>query len=331
MAGRAGDCRIVRMIDAEPEQLTALVRKLARQVGFELVGVSSANELPEAGQRLTQAIEKNYIAGMGYLRQNPAQRARPKAFKPWAKTVISVGINYNTVPLSTTGQAGAGLISRYALGRDYHLVVREKLRKLAAELAKSLSRDFRSCVAVDSSPLMEKPLAQRAGIGWQGKNSLIINKQFGSWIFLGELLTDLEPAVDKPAVNRCGSCRACIEACPTGALSEPGVLDARKCISYLTVEHKGKFSLDMIEKVRTAGKQTGGYLFGCDICQEVCPFNRDRPCSREKEFQPREQLLKLSLEEAGQMSQAQFKELSCGTALGRLSFEQFRRNVRAVK
>lgn len=330
MANRAGECRIDFVMSAEPKNPTALVKQLAHRMGFDLVGVTSAEDLPESARRLAQAVEKGCTAGMNYLQRDPARRASPMAFKPWAKSIISVGINYNAVPLCPTSVARRGLISRYALGRDYHLLLKEKLRKFAAELTITLGRTFRSFPAVDTSPLMEKPLAVRAGIGWQGKNSLIINEQFGSWIFLGELITDLDLTADAPSVSRCGSCRACIDACPAGALSERGPLDARKCLSFLTVEHKGEFSPAVVEMIQSC-KGTSGYLFGCDICQEVCPFNQDTPPAREKQFQPRDELLNVTVEQAEGMSKSEFKKLTCETAMERLSFQQFQRNVRAVK
>ena len=307
-----------------------MVKHLAHHLGFDLVGITTADDLPESAARLFQAVEKGCTAGMDYLTRDPARRASPRAFKPWALGIITMGINYHAVPLSPTNSGHRPLISRYALARDYHLLLKEKLRQLTAELTESLGRPFRSFPAVDTSPLMEKPLAARSGIGWQGKNTLLINDRFGSWIFLAELLTDLDLTPDTPAANRCGSCRACIDACPTGALSEPGQLDARKCISYLTVEHKGEFTPAIVETIRSF-KGTSGYLFGCDICQQVCPFNQDTPITREEQFHTRADLLNLTAEQAEAITETQFKDLTRETAMQRLTYQQFQRNLRALR
>ena len=317
-------------MSAEPQNPTALAKQLARRLGFDLVGVTSVDDLPESARRLAQAVEKGCTAGMTYLARDPARRASPRAFKPWARSIITAGINYHALPLSPTNSGPRPLISRYALARDYHLALKEKLRQLTAELAECLGRPFRSFSSVDTSPMMEKPLAARAGLGWQGKNSLVINDKFGSWIFLAELLTDLDLTPDSPAENRCGSCRACIDACPTGALSEPGQLDARKCISYLTVEHKGDFTPADLEMFRSF-KPTGGYLFGCDICQQVCPFNQDTPLTHERQFQPRPELLNLTIEQADGMDESQFKAFTSETAMQRLTYQQFQRNLHALR
>ena len=179
----------------DPDKLAGAVKKLGKEVGFDLVGISSAEPLVQAGQRLCQAIQSGHTAEMHYLQRDPTQRANPQARFPWANGIISVGLNYNSLPPGPTSSPNPGaakLISRYALGRDYHLVLSEKLRLFKDKLAQIVGRDFRSRLAVDTLAIMEKPLAQRAGLGWQGKNSLIINSTYGSWIFLGELITDLE-------------------------------------------------------------------------------------------------------------------------------------------
>ena len=322
-------------MSTDPDRLTGIVKETARRVGFDLVGISSAEPLAEAGRRLVQAVRKGCTAGMAYLERDPSARSKPRSLAPWARSIICLGVNYHFLPLSgPTGRHQVPL-SRYALGQDYHLVLGEKLELFRAELQEVSQLEFRSRIAVDTSPLLEKPLAQRAGLGWQGKHTLLINKKFGSWFFLGEVLTDLELTPDSPAANQCGSCTACIEACPTGALSEAGLLDARKCLSYLTIEHRGEFPLGILDKIKahqTKGpKRSSLCLYGCDICQEVCPFNRGTPGTSQKQFHPRPELLYLRFEELNQMSEPQFKQTFSGTALARLSYEQFCRNLQALK
>ena len=310
----------------DPHKFTGAVKKLGKEVGFDLVGITSAEPLVQAGQRLCQAIQSGHTAGMGYLERNPSQRANPKGRFPWARGIICVGLNYNFVPPDPTPSPNPGaakLISRYALGRDYHLVLSEKLRLFKDKLAQIVGRDFRSRLAVDTFALMEKPLAQRAGLGWLGKNSLIINPQFGSWIFLAELLTELSLSPDEPMENQCDNCTACIDACPTGALSEPGILDARKCLSYLTVEHKGDIPAAIIELVT----KEDVCIFGCDICQEVCPFNRDRPQTKEPQFRGRAEIINLSLKELRSLTKPQFKKLFAQTPLARLSYHKLQQNL----
>ncbi len=291
-----------------------------------MVGISSAEPLTQAGQRLRRAVQIGCTAGMSYLQRNPAQRARPQALFPWARSIICVGLNYHFVPLSTTKNHCRLLISRYALGRDYHLVLAEKLQLFKDKLPRTIGREFRSRVAVDTLALMEKPLAQRAGVGWGGKNSLVINPEYGSWIFLGELLSDLDLTFDEPIENQCGNCRACIDACPTGALSELGLLDARKCLSYLTTEHKGNIPPQVFGK--TSKKNV--CIYGCDICQEVCPFNRDTPQTKEQQFHPRAETLDLNIEQLRSLTEPRFKKLFSDTPLARLSYQQFRRNLQSL-
>ena len=314
----------------DAHKLATTVKTLARQLDFDLVGITSAEPLPQAGQNLLQTVKSGFTAGMSYLQRNPLSRAQPKSLAPWARSVICVGINYYSGPLSQPTAKSQVRLSRYALGRDYHLVLSEKLTLFSQALEKLLQRKIRSRMAVDTSPLMEKPLAQRAHLGWQGKNTLLINKKFGSWIFLGELLTDLDLAVDLPCADQCGDCRVCIDACPTGALSEPGVLDARKCLSFLTIEHKDEIPAVVLKKIQT-NKETGRYCFGCDICQEVCPFNRDTPQTAEKRFYPRPEFSNLRLDQLKQISEPQFKDMFSDTPVIRLSYQQFRRNLHLIK
>ena len=303
----------------DPHKSASIINALAEQQGFDLLGITSAEPLTHAGQNLLKAVGNGHTADMSYLQRNPLARSQPKTLAPWARSVICLAINYHYLPAESHL-----FLSRYALGRDYHLVLTEKLRLFEAELEKLLQRKLRSRIAVDTSPIMEKPLAQRAGLGWQGKNTLLINKRFGSWIFLAELLTDLELPSDAPAANQCGQCRACIDACPTNALSEPGALDARKCLSFLTIEYQGHFPPQLTQKAQAASQ----CLYGCDICQKVCPFNRHTPRTLHEQFHPRSELLNIKCDDLPRMTQPQFERLFAQTPVARLSYRRFRRNLR---
>ena len=308
----------------DPHKSAAAVKALATQQGFDLAGITSADPLPQAGHNLLQAVEHGHTADMSYLNRHPLARSQPKSLAPWARSVICLGINYNY--FSTDAHLP---VSRYALGRDYHLVLVEKLQLFTHQMHELLGRDFRSRIAVDTSPVMEKPLAQRAGLGWQGKNTLLINQRFGSWLFLAELLTDLDLPSDISAENKCGSCTACIDACPTGALSEPGALDARKCLSYLTIEYKGDLPPEAAEEDGKE-KETGQCVYGCDICQQVCPFNRHTPRTKEPQFYPRPELLNMRFDDLTAMTQTQFQQTFAETPVSRLSYRRFRRNFHVM-
>ncbi|NIA07446.1 MAG: tRNA epoxyqueuosine(34) reductase QueG [Actinobacteria bacterium] len=304
----------------DPHKSAAAVKTLAGQSGFDLVGITSAEPLPKAGQNLLQAVEHGHTADLSYLNRHPLARSGPQSLAPWARSVICLGINYNYFPVEVHLP-----LSRYALGRDYHLVLTEKLQLFSHQLGDLLGRDFRSRIAVDTTAIMEKLLAQRAGLGWQGKNTLLVNKTFGSWIFLGEVLTDLDLFCDDPVASRCGRCRVCIDACPTGALSEPGFLDARKCLSYLTIEYRGDVWPEVARKAGTA-KEPGQCLYGCDICQQVCPFNCHTPRTLHEQFHPHPELLDMRFDDLTAMSQPQFERVFAETPVARLSYQRFRRN-----
>jgi len=303
----------------DPHKSADTVKALAAQQGFDLAGITSADPLPQAAHNLLQAVVQGHTADMSYLNRHPLTRSQPKGLTPWARSVICLGTNYNYF------SADAHLpVSRYALSRDYHRVLAEKLQFFTRELQNLLGRDFHSRIAVDTSPIMEKPLAQRAGLGWQGKNTLLINERFGSWLFLAEFLTDLELPSDAPVAGKCGSCTACIDACPTGALSQPGLLDARKCLSYLTIEYKGDLPLRMAQKTKSA------CIYGCDICQQVCPFNRHTPRTLHEQFHPRPELLSIKCDDLVGMTQPQFERVFAETPVARLSYRQFRRNLQLL-
>lgn len=253
------------------------------------------------------------------------KRASLKSAAPWARSVIVCAVNYNTDhPYSTqVNDPQRGWIARYAWGRkDYHDSVLSKLRGIEAKLKEFVADEFTSRCYVDTGPLVERVYAKYAGVGWIGKNTCIINQKLGSWLFLGVILTslDLDASADLPAPDRCGSCTRCIDACPTDALIGPYQLDATKCISYLTIEKRGEIPENMRDGI-------GRHVFGCDICQDVCPWNRKSPASAAPEFQPREGLVNPALAWLAEMTQEEFSEKFRGSAIKRTKRTGIRRNA----
>jgi epoxyqueuosine reductase len=272
---------------------TNWIAERAKQLGFATSGVVRADRFPEL-ERNEEWLARGYAGEMKYLED--ARRGDPQKAMPGARSVIVCALNYNT-EYSRTAQARAqmagedlderprGWISRYAWGDDYHEVLRTRLEELLADLHEEYAEPFEARIYADTGPVNERVLAKHAGLGWLGKNTLLLNEQFGSFFFLGMILTtlDLQPSLgsaDIPPADRCGSCRKCIEACPTGALVDAYVMDARRCISYLTIEVRGAIPEELREPM-------GQHVFGCDICQDVCPWNRNAPVTQAKEFQPR--------------------------------------------
>jgi epoxyqueuosine reductase len=293
------------------------VRELARRCGFELAGVSSA--APSPGFALYRDWVDRGLAGtMRYLTDHRAEvRSDPRNLLPSARSIISVGKLYNTPQPYSSAFAGSDLawISRYAWGDDYHEVLRQGLDHLAA----LLGPDHQHRVCVDTAPLLERSWARAAGLGWIGKNTCLINEQIGSWLFLGELLTSLEIEIapDSPPPDRCGTCTRCIDACPTAALT-PYELDATRCISYFTIELRGPVP----DQLHTS---MGAHIFGCDICQEVCPWNRRAPFTSDPAFAPR--LIAPPLERMAALTETEFREMFRGTPVTRARYAGFQRNV----
>jgi len=254
-------------------------RHLALEAGFDLAGVAAA-EPPATLAFLPEWVRRGYAGEMGYLADQAARRADLRRDFPWARSVVCVGLRYDSGrPYSTAAPKDRGWISRYAWGDDYHDVVRERLERLRRGLEQQLgARETR--VYVDTGPVAEKAYSAAAGLGAYGKNTCLLNPDLGSWFFLGVVITDLELEVDAPRPDLCGSCTACLDACPTGALPAPYVLDATRCISYLTIELKGAIPVPLREAM-------GRHVFGCDICQDVCPWNRRRRQAGPLAFEPR--------------------------------------------
>jgi epoxyqueuosine reductase len=311
-------------------QLRPWLQSAAERLGFDLCGIAPAEIDPQNRSAYLRWLERGFHGQMGYMRR--FERLDLRTLLPSVRSVICLAINYNTgEPLSTTCQDTArGWIARYAWGDDYHNVLRRRMEQLVEELREQVGPGLEAKIYVDTGPLLERAMAWAAGLGWIAKNTCLINERLGSWLFLGEILTnlDLEPGLPPP--DRCGSCTRCLEACPTGAIPEPYVLDATRCISYFTIEVKG----DIPEPARS---QLGHHAFGCDICQDVCPWNREAPLTPVLEFQPRRlagqeldtgettfhpQLLPLA-----ELDEEAFHQQFRGSPLRRPKYRGFLRNV----
>jgi epoxyqueuosine reductase len=257
--------------------LAAAIKSRAIDLGFTLVGITSAQP-PGHLDYFRQWLDTGSAGNMHYLQNRFDERTDPAVYFPGTRSIVCVAVNYH-VPLDTPPPSRNGRIARYALGGDYHTILQDRLHELADWLREQVPGTQTRC-AVDTAPIMEKELAARAGIGWMGKNTCIIHPQVGSWLLLGEMLTTLDLPADDPGLDRCGSCTRCIDACPTGAITEPYQLDARRCISYLTIEHRDEIPVELQPKLKE-------WIYGCDICQDVCPWNRKAPVTTDADFKPR--------------------------------------------
>jgi epoxyqueuosine reductase len=314
-------------------ELSRLIKEAAAQAGFERAGVAGIGEFPELNYFPTW-IAEGRSGEMAYLQArdqyNQLKRASLRSVAPWARSVVVCALNYNSAqPYSTqASDADRGWISRYAWSRrDYHNVVLEKLRQvesrlhaIAAQHAAAAGQEILTRSYVDTGPLVERVYAKYAGLGWIGKNTCIINQQKGSWLFLGVILASLELEPDLPAPDRCGTCTRCIEACPTDAILAPYRLDSNRCISYLTIEKRGSIPAELRSSM-------GGHLFGCDICQDVCPWNRKAPATSLPEFQPRDGLVNPALAWLAEISDEDFREKFRGSPIRRTKRSGLRRNA----
>lgn len=304
-----------------------IIQSSAREAGFELCGVAPVQRFPEAS-RYAEWIAAGHAGDMNYLEarneQGELKRASLEFAVPWARSVIVCAINYNTEhPYSTqVSDSGRGWISRYAWGReDYHDSVMRRLRLVETRLHEELEQpEFQTRCYVDTGPVSERMYARYAGVGWIGKNTCLINQKQGSWLFLGVILTSAEIEADLPAPDRCGTCTRCIEACPTDAFVGPHQLDANRCISYLTIEKRGQVAADLRDGI-------GQQIFGCDICQDVCPWNRKAPFTSAEEFQPREGLVSPRLHWLAEMDEPTFQQTFRKSPVRRAKFSGMRRNV----
>lgn len=304
-----------------------LVREIKRlaleELGFDLIGIAPAVRGPGA-DRLRRWLDRGRHASMSFMARSAAVRSDPQVLLPQARSVVAIAMACHDPwePPELKPSHDRVVVARYARRRDYHKVIKRRLVRLGRWLADRVP-GLRWRVGVDSAPLLEKELAERAGLGWIGKNTCVINRALGSELLLGELLVSAELPVDASAGMHCGRCRACLDACPTGALVAPFELDARRCISYLTIEHRSALPA-------AAHQQLSGHLFGCDICQAVCPWNRRAPARVARPLATRLELASLTPAQLAGFGAADWAALVAGSPLRRLSFERMRRNLAAA-
>lgn len=308
-----------------PQQLKKLAEDIkcwGIKLGFQQVGICDT-DLSKAEAVLNDWLEKNYHGDMGWMAKHGNKRSRPQELVPGTVRIISVRLDYLPESIQSCNellqQTGQAYISRYALGRDYHKLMRKRLQQLADKIL-DITNEFNFRVFVDSAPVLEKAIAEKAGNGWIGKHTNLLQKQTGSWFFIGELYINLPLPVDSPAENHCGSCTSCLESCPTNAFVAPYKLDARKCISYLTIENKGAIP----EEFRS---QMGNRIYGCDDCQLVCPFNRFAEQTIVNDFNPRHNLNNATLIEVFNWSETEFLNRLEGSAIRRIGYQSWLRNI----
>ena len=291
------------------------------ELGFQQVGITDT-DLSEAERRLHEWLAQGWQGEMRYMAAHGAKRSRPEKLVPGTIRIISVRMNYfprTDNPYLRLNQQNIGYIARYALGRDYHKLMRTRLRNLATKITANVGH-YGYRIFVDSAPVLEKPLAAKAGLGWIGKHTNLVSRKAGNWFFLGELYTDLPLEIDQPATDHCGSCHACIDCCPTNAIVAPYRLDARRCISYLTIEHKGSIPLELRPLI-------GNRIYGCDDCLLACPWNRFAQPGEERDFFPRNGLDAPSLIRLFNWREDQFLQRLEGSPIRRIGYERWLRNI----
>ena len=307
---------------AEPDVLTGpRIKTKARELGFDLCGIAPADSFPELAF-LRDWLDRGYAGDMAYMSRTADRRADVRAVLPGARSVIVFGTLYNTVePYSQTEEpAGVARISRYAWGDDYHDVLRARLETLLAWMRDESPEPFDARAYVDTGPVQERVYAQRAGLGWTGKNTCLIHPDLGSWLFLSEIICTLPLEADTPGFDQCGGCTRCLDACPTGALVEAGVLDATRCLSYLTIELRGEIPDGMRPAI-------GNHVYGCDICQDVCPHNQAAPVSADPAWQPRPGLNGPRLVDLWRQPDPALRALIKGGPMTRAKVSGLRRNL----
>lgn len=309
---------------------TEQVKSIARQYGFESCGIALAGPVPHH-EFVSEWLQLGHAGEMTYLRRHQDSRRDVRKWLPWAESVIVVGLNYfraesrgkprgSSDSAAPRARGSRGRVARYARGRDYHRIMRSRMEGMVRELRRGFGATMRARVCVDTSAILERSLASAAGLGWIGKNTMVIHPRMGSFFFLGEIITDLALEPDQPMPDRCGTCMRCLEACPTGALPAPYVMDARRCISYLTIEHRGEVEPELADRM-------GNWVFGCDICQTVCPYNRRPAESREPAFQFELEAAHPLLERILAWDEAEYREATRGKATRRAKLLMWRRNA----
>ena len=306
-------------MSAAPPAIKDTIRAKARELRFDAVGFAGP-DIDDAGRRLGEFLAAGWQGDMDWLDAKRERRADPRTMWPEVRSIVMLGLNYGPAidPLQPLARRGRGTVSVYAQGRDYHDVLKARLKQLAGWLQSTHGGEVK--VFVDTAPVMEKPLAERAGIGWQGKHTNLVSRAWGSWLFLGEIFTTLELPPDAREQDHCGSCQACLDVCPTRAFPAPYQLDARRCLSYLTIEHKGPIPREF----RAA---MGNRIYGCDDCLAVCPWNKFAARTSEYAFLPRAELSAPRLADLAQLDDAGFRGLFAGSPIKRTGRSRFVRNV----
>lgn len=296
------------------------IKARARSLGFDAAGIAAADSIPHAAARLGEFLRQGRHGEMSWMALRADERGDPRSLWPEAKSVIMLGLNYgpDEDPLLVLEKRANGSISVYARNRDYHDVVKKKLKALGRSIAEDFSCQVK--VFVDTAPVMEKPLATAAGLGWQGKHTNLVSREFGSWLFLGAIFTTLDLEPDKAEADHCGQCRRCLDICPTDAFPAPYQLDARRCISYLTIELKGPIPRDFRRAI-------GNRIYGCDDCLAVCPWNKFAKLSNEAQLRARDDLAAPTLIELASLDDARFRAKFSGSPIKRIGRDRFVRNV----
>ena len=304
--------------------LTEQIKQKARDIGFHKIGIVRAAKLESEGERFKQWLEMNFHGAMQWLEREPEKRLNPNLIFPEAKSIVVVAINYYT-PHEHEENNLKGKVSRYAWGDDYHDVLKEKLRELLAFI-KTLDQTADGKICVDTAPVMDKAWAVRAGLGWLGKHSNLITKEYGSWVFLGEILLNLELEYKAETIeDHCGSCTKCLDACPTNAIVAPYVVDSKACLSYQTIELRDeKLTAEIAENLN-------GWLYGCDICQDVCPWNRFQKPTEEARFEPRPGNVSADLDEIISLTPDEYAGKFRRSAMKRTKLSGLKRNAQALQ
>ncbi len=296
------------------------IRNQALNSGFDTIGFAPAALVPSAAEDLSSYLAHGHHGDMAWMQATAERRSDPAKLWSEARSVIVLGVNYAPAgnPLDSLERKTTGTISVYAQGADYHDLIKKRLKALASWVAHNFGGEVK--VFVDTAPVMEKPLAQNAGIGWQGKHTNLVSREFGSWLFLGSIFTTLELEPDTRQEDHCGSCRSCLDICPTSAFPAPYKIDARRCISYLTIEHKDHIAAEFRVAI-------GNRIYGCDDCLAVCPWNKFAAAAHEIAFAPRAELTSRSLGELASLDDATFRALFRGSPIKRIGRDRFVRNV----
>ena len=314
-----GNALLEEKHDRRRRTLTSFLKDEARDKGFDVCRVTLPDSIPQAPERLADFLSHSYHGTMDWMAETQARRADPRVLWSDVRSVVLFGMNYgpDEDPRTLLDRPELGAISVYARNRDYHDVIKGKLKEVATRFAARAGEDVK--VFVDTAPVMEKPLAEQAGLGWQGKHTNLVSREFGSWLFLGSLFTTADLAIDLPERDHCGSCRACLDACPTDAFPAPYRIDARRCISYLTIEHKGPIDPALRPRI-------GNRIYGCDDCLAACPWNKFAAAASEMKLKAREDLKEPPLSFLLQLDDPAFRTFFSGSPVKRIGRDRFVRN-----